>query len=596
MSRYGSVARAGLLSPVWSPRLGQHGRRAVRATFNQPYNRLYIYGPGDSRTALAGGLSGTYGGSGISDSIASFGASGVDVYLAQFLGNRIRKGRQVNMGIGGTNAAQCMAWPRPQNITPCSGYISGTTFTCTATGGGANFTVGQIITGTGITAFTKITALGTGTGGTGTYTVSISQTAGSSGSPLTDINGCWATFNGSGNTIADVAAHESAIVILWAGTNSNGSAGDLTAMDTAIKGLTTPGLAYPGYRPNGEGTDQPLPLNGNKAKTIILLNEMRCGVDVTGADNHKLTAPNAAQFAAYATSLKRYSFDSGNATYANPNVVVPDTFNDPSVANLADTTYYTPLPGLWSDGLHQAPTGAIKASQIIANRIAPLIDTSSNFGVLPDTTTAANYFNPNCNFTTQTGGINGLSGVTLNGTIPSGWYVSNIASGAVLTMSYNALGGNLGYEWQIVVTGTLSADSFLLLRNTSVNPGSINLATDTLRGMMKTRLAITSGTVYQAPIALSEIYNSDYTRDFIAYAGAYGGASATPWPNAYLNNSYVNADHSAGLIEVTPNCDLKAYQTGNPSSLTLDYLVGFKAGAVNVTLGLSQVGIARVTD
>lgn len=59
--------------------------------------------------------------------------------------------------------------------------------TIAATGGGLTVTavttgtlaVGQTISGTGITAGTKIVALGTGTGGTGTYAVDIAQTAGS---------------------------------------------------------------------------------------------------------------------------------------------------------------------------------------------------------------------------------------------------------------------------------------------------------------------------------------------------------------------------------------------------------------------------------
>ena len=53
--------------------------------------------------------------------------------------------------------------------------ISGTTLTVTAFSGG-NLAVGHVLSGTGVTAGTKITAFGTGSGGTGTYTVSISQT------------------------------------------------------------------------------------------------------------------------------------------------------------------------------------------------------------------------------------------------------------------------------------------------------------------------------------------------------------------------------------------------------------------------------------
>ena len=57
------------------------------------------------------------------------------------------------------------------------GSISGTTFTDTTHGSG-RFTIGSVLTGTGVTAGTYITALGTGTGANngGTYTVNISQT------------------------------------------------------------------------------------------------------------------------------------------------------------------------------------------------------------------------------------------------------------------------------------------------------------------------------------------------------------------------------------------------------------------------------------
>lgn len=53
--------------------------------------------------------------------------------------------------------------------------IAATTMTVTAVASGT-LVVGQEITGTGVTDGTYITALGTGTGGTGTYTVSNSQT------------------------------------------------------------------------------------------------------------------------------------------------------------------------------------------------------------------------------------------------------------------------------------------------------------------------------------------------------------------------------------------------------------------------------------
>jgi hypothetical protein len=68
------------------------------------------------------------------------------------------------------------AWTN--NASSCTGAIAATTLTvasCTA----GNLAVGLPITDANITAGTIITALGTGTGGAGTYTVNISQTAGS---------------------------------------------------------------------------------------------------------------------------------------------------------------------------------------------------------------------------------------------------------------------------------------------------------------------------------------------------------------------------------------------------------------------------------
>jgi hypothetical protein len=67
---------------------------------------------------------------------------------------------------------------RAANAAVVTGSIAATTLTVTAVTSGV-LSVGQTISGSGITAGTKITALGTGKGGTGTYTVDTSQTAAS---------------------------------------------------------------------------------------------------------------------------------------------------------------------------------------------------------------------------------------------------------------------------------------------------------------------------------------------------------------------------------------------------------------------------------
>jgi hypothetical protein len=71
-------------------------------------------------------------------------------------------------------------WDAVTNATNAvvTGSISTTTLTVSAVTSGA-LSVGVVLSGTGVTSGTTITALGTGTGGVGTYTVSASQTVSS---------------------------------------------------------------------------------------------------------------------------------------------------------------------------------------------------------------------------------------------------------------------------------------------------------------------------------------------------------------------------------------------------------------------------------
>jgi hypothetical protein len=78
----------------------------------------------------------------------------------------------------GTNGKQNNAFLDTGNPAEFTASISGTTMTVSAVASGT-IKVGIRILGTGVTANTTITALGTGTGGVGTYTVSASQTVAS---------------------------------------------------------------------------------------------------------------------------------------------------------------------------------------------------------------------------------------------------------------------------------------------------------------------------------------------------------------------------------------------------------------------------------
>jgi hypothetical protein len=78
-------------------------------------------------------------------------------------------------------------------VQPCSSNFDATISTTTLTVSVLNtgtIKVGQVISGTGVTAGTTITAYGSGTGGVGTYTIDISQTVGST----TTMNGLYQGF------------------------------------------------------------------------------------------------------------------------------------------------------------------------------------------------------------------------------------------------------------------------------------------------------------------------------------------------------------------------------------------------------------------
>jgi hypothetical protein len=81
-----------------------------------------------------------------------------------------------------------------------TGSIAGETLTVTAVTTGV-LTIGQTISGTGVTAGTQITGFGTGTGGTGTYTVNAAQTVSST------------TITGSGGTLTVTAVGSGALAL-----------------------------------------------------------------------------------------------------------------------------------------------------------------------------------------------------------------------------------------------------------------------------------------------------------------------------------------------------------------------------------------------
>jgi len=123
-----------------------------------------------------------------------------------------------------------------------TGDISGTTLTISAVTNGV-LAVGSIISGSGITAGTTITAFGTGTGGAGTYTVSVSQTATSTTITSGDVfkialYTSSATLDSS-TTVYTTSGESS-------GTGYTAGGGTLTNLGTSLSG-TTAFLSFDNY-------------------------------------------------------------------------------------------------------------------------------------------------------------------------------------------------------------------------------------------------------------------------------------------------------------------------------------------------------------
>jgi hypothetical protein len=148
--------------------------------------------------------------------------------------------------------------------------ISGTTMTVSAVSSGV-LSIGQQVYGTGVSQLTTITALGTGTGGTGTYTVSPSQTVAST----TMVSGPDDyTLRGS-NALSFIGSRRSGIAgrrnkvftddiigqLNFYGTHTNAS----TSIATANRGARITTIATEDFTPTAGGTK--LDINVMKAGT-----------------------------------------------------------------------------------------------------------------------------------------------------------------------------------------------------------------------------------------------------------------------------------------------------------------------------------------
>jgi microcystin-dependent protein len=92
-------------------------------------------------------------------------------------GTGVTAGTTITAFDSGTGGAGTYTVSASQTVSSTNITATGRTMTVTAVGSGT-LIVAQILTGTGVTANTRITALGTGTGATGTYIVNTAQNTG----------------------------------------------------------------------------------------------------------------------------------------------------------------------------------------------------------------------------------------------------------------------------------------------------------------------------------------------------------------------------------------------------------------------------------
>lgn len=147
-----------------------------------------------------------------------------------------------------------------ETATSSGATISGTTLTIPGGSVTGIFKIGMVITGTGISANTVITAFGTGYGQSGTYTVSVSQTV----STATAIIGSL-TPNTGGSTASSI----SATTLTVGGIVTGGFFPGMIITGTGVTAGTTIVAQLTGTTPGGAGTYQ-VSVSQTVASTAIM--------------------------------------------------------------------------------------------------------------------------------------------------------------------------------------------------------------------------------------------------------------------------------------------------------------------------------------
>jgi hypothetical protein len=568
------------------------------ASFAQPYGPYYS-DFGDSRT------------------VQDNGTSGSATYIGTFTDNKLRPSPTWgNGGIGGQNSVQAASWPRPIGGAGWTATFVGngdgtSNMTIKATVGGDSIGIGRLLTFTGAPANCKILSLVSGSMGAINSVVKISGDTG------TLAVRPFQAYYVDTKTVAELASDIAASVVILLGTNNNGAPTETAAVKQIVTGLTTPGSPYPGYRPNGEATDQPLPLYGGLAKNIILYDELRKGEDWSGTAGHP-SATDSTPMHTHALELQKLHWNSGDGL-ANPRVYVARIFDDPTIADLTSATSgnpsFLPQKGWLVGGLHFTNALAFQCGKIIGlgntadgitePGLKSLLTLPSNT-VLADTTNASGntFMNADPCFVNQGGGLGtgsfaGAGGGVLatgNSSIPTGFRLDGAGCGGLtMEITYTLLAGTDGYECDLYLHGTPATDgSFSLFGSSATSAKRLLIqATDIIRLACRERRQINSGRIHSARWNI-QYPNSSSGGVTPGHGGLYSGTDRT---TMMLLNNIQDSGNAAAVANsstyfIPQTADYSG--TANPSTVAGYYKVEWYTGQdIDAHFKLSRYSISR---
>jgi RHS repeat-associated protein len=378
-----------------------------------------------------------------------------------------------------------------------TGSISGTTLTVSAVTSGS-LAVGQSVAGSGVTAGTVISALGTGTGGTGTYTVNYSQSVGSTTvSALSNaavVTGSIASTTMTvtavsfgvlavGQSVAGTGVSAGTVITAFGtgtgGTGTYAVSPSQTASSTALttspnSAVVTGSLAPNGGVVTGSITPSAAVVTGSIASNTLTVTAVTSGVLQVG---QSVTGTGVAS-GTFITGLGTGNGGTGTYNINGAQTVSSTTLTAAGAGGAMTVSAVT--SGILTVG--QSVTGSGVTSGTVITALGSGFGGTGTYTVSPSQTVSS---------TTLTGSGTGgamLVSATTSGTLAVGQSVngSGVTTGTVIT----ALNSGTGTTGVYVVSNSQTVGSELL----STSP-SAAVVTGSISGTTLTVSAMTSGTL-----------------------------------------------------------------------------------------------------